>query len=85
MRWQSEEAGQRLDEILRAAESEPQIITGHGEEVAVDISIAEYRTLRGDARGVPPVHPANRSAIGSLAGQIDLSGGWDAPGRDDVP
>jgi prevent-host-death family protein len=49
MRWQSEEAGQRLSEILRAAESEPQIITGHGADVAVVIGIAEYRTLRGEA------------------------------------
>ncbi|MDG4764576.1 type II toxin-antitoxin system prevent-host-death family antitoxin [Solwaraspora sp. WMMD406] len=34
--------------MLRAAErGEPQIVTRHGEEVAVVVDIAEYRRLRG--------------------------------------
>ncbi len=50
MRWQVQEAKQRFSEVLRAAESgEPQIVTKHGEEVAVVIGIAEYRRLRGAA------------------------------------
>ena len=49
MRWQVQEAKQRLSEVLRAAESgEPQIVTKHGEEIAVIINIAEYRRLRGE-------------------------------------
>ncbi len=48
MRWQVQEAKQRFSEVLRAAESEPQIVTKHGEEVAVVIDIAEYRRLRGE-------------------------------------
>jgi prevent-host-death family protein len=48
MRWQVQEAKQRFSEVLRAAESgEPQIVTKHGEEIAVVIDIAEYRRLRG--------------------------------------
>jgi prevent-host-death family protein len=47
--WQVQEAKQRFSEVLRAAESgEPQIVTKHGEEVAVLIDIAEYRRLRGE-------------------------------------
>jgi prevent-host-death family protein len=48
MRWQVQEAKQRFSEVLRAAEDEPQIVTKHGEEVAVIIDIAEYRRLRGE-------------------------------------
>jgi prevent-host-death family protein len=36
--------------VLRAAESgEPQIVTRHGQEVAVVIDIAEYRRLQGQS------------------------------------
>ncbi|HEU4347785.1 MAG TPA: type II toxin-antitoxin system Phd/YefM family antitoxin [Actinoplanes sp.] len=50
MRWQIQEAKQRFSELLRAAEGgEPQIVTKHGEEVAVVIDIADYRRLRGEA------------------------------------
>jgi prevent-host-death family protein len=50
MHWQVQEAKQRFSEVLRAAEAgEPQIVTKHGEEVAVVIDIAEYRRLRGEA------------------------------------
>lgn len=50
MRWQVQEAKQRFSEVLRAAESgEPQIVTKHGEEIAVVIDIAEYRRLRGES------------------------------------
>jgi prevent-host-death family protein len=63
MHWQVQEAKQRFSEVLRAAESgEPQIVTKHGEEVAVVIDIAEYRRLRGETlsfmdylRAGPPV------------------------------
>jgi prevent-host-death family protein len=48
--WQVQEAKQRFSEVLRAAEAgEPQIVTKHGEEVAVVIDIAEYRRLRGES------------------------------------
>ncbi len=31
------------------------------------------------ARVIPLVRRTNRTAIGSLAGQVDLSGDWDSP------
>lgn len=53
MQWQVQEAKQRFSEVLRGAETgEPQIVTRHGEEVAVIIDIAEYRRLRGETRGL---------------------------------
>jgi prevent-host-death family protein len=53
MHWQVQEAKQRFSEVLRAAEGgEPQIVTKHGEEVAVVIDILEYRRLRGEQVGL---------------------------------
>jgi prevent-host-death family protein len=50
MRWQLQEAKQRFSELVRSAHDEgPQIVTRHGEEVAVVIDIAEYRHLTGAA------------------------------------
>jgi prevent-host-death family protein len=48
--WQVQEAKQRFSEMLRAAESgEPQIVTRHGEEVAVMIDIAQYHHFQGQS------------------------------------
>jgi prevent-host-death family protein len=44
-----------------------------GEEIVID------RAGIPVARVVPLVHRVNRTAIGSLAGQVDLSGDWDSP------
>ena len=44
--WQIQDAKQRFSEMIRAVTSEgPQVITRHGEEVAVVVDIAEYRRL----------------------------------------
>lgn len=48
MQWQVQQAKQHFSEVLRDAESQgAQIVTRHGEEIAVVISIGEYRRLRG--------------------------------------
>ena len=48
MKWQVQEAKQRFSEVLRAAESDgPQIVTRHGEEIAVVMNIDRYRELTG--------------------------------------
>jgi len=44
--WQIQDAKQRFSEMIRAVTSEgPQIITRHGEDVAVVVDIREYRRL----------------------------------------
>jgi prevent-host-death family protein len=44
--WQLQEAKQRFSEVIRAVVSDgPQVITRHGEEIAVIIDIAEYHRL----------------------------------------
>jgi len=44
-----------------------------GEEIIID------RAGTPVARIVPLVRRVNRTAVGSLAGQVDLSGDWDSP------
>jgi prevent-host-death family protein len=44
--WQIQDAKQRFSEMIRSVVQDgPQIITRHGEEVAVVVDIAEYRRL----------------------------------------
>jgi antitoxin Phd len=48
MSWQVQEAKQRFSELIRAAHADgPQIVSRHGEEVAVVIDIADYHRLQG--------------------------------------
>jgi prevent-host-death family protein len=49
MLWQVQEAKQRFSELLRAVQSDgPQIVTRHGEEIAVVLDIADFHRLQGD-------------------------------------
>jgi prevent-host-death family protein len=44
--WQIQDAKQRFSEMIRAVTSEgPQVITRHGEDVAVVVDIGEYRRM----------------------------------------
>ncbi|MFF5078917.1 type II toxin-antitoxin system Phd/YefM family antitoxin [Actinoplanes sp. NPDC000266] len=45
----------------------------HGEEIIID------RAGTPVAKVVPLVRRVNRTAIGSLAGMVDMSGDWDSP------
>ena len=49
MRWQVQDAKQRFSELIRVAHADgPQVVTRHGEEIAVVIDIADYRRLKGE-------------------------------------
>jgi antitoxin Phd len=49
MRWPVQDAKQRFSELIRTAHADgPQVVTRHGEEIAVVIDIAEYRHLKGE-------------------------------------
>ena len=49
MRWQVQDAKQRFSELIRTARDDgPQVVTRHGEEIAVVIDIADYRRLKGE-------------------------------------
>jgi prevent-host-death family protein len=59
------DAKTHLSRIIERVES--------GEEVIID------RAGKPVARIIPLVRRVNRTAIGSLSGQLDLSGDWDSP------
>lgn len=78
-RWQLQEAKQRFSELIRSVEADgPQFVTKHGEEVAVVVSIAEYRHLREGERDFKeflqsaPVVDLDVSRSASPARRIDL-------------
>jgi prevent-host-death family protein len=48
MEWQVQEAKQRFSELIRTAQIDgPQIVTRHGEAIAVVVEISEFRHLQG--------------------------------------
>ena len=54
--WQIQDAKQRFSEMIRAVTSTgPQVITRHGEDVAVVVDIAEYRRLTRPVQDVAAV------------------------------
>jgi N-acetyltransferase len=59
------DAGRHLSRIIERVE--------RGEEIVIDRAGVPV------ARVVPLVRRVNRTAVGSLAGQVDLSGDWDSP------
>ena len=82
MGWQVQQAKQRLSEVLRAAQTgEPQVITRHGEDVAVVIDIATYRALTGVSveladflRHGPTFDDLDLERGGDLARAVELEG-----------
>ena len=48
MQWQVQEAKQKFSQLVqRALDEGPQIVTRHGEEVVVVLSVDEFRRLTG--------------------------------------
>lgn len=49
MSWQLQDAKQRFSEVVRQAiEDGPQVVTRHGEEVVVVVSMDQFRRWRGE-------------------------------------
>jgi prevent-host-death family protein len=75
MRWQVQDAKQRFSELLRSAHAEgPQVVTRHGQEVAVVIDIADYWHLKGD---VPEFKDYLRA--GAEGDELDLTRSAERP------
>lgn len=79
MSWQVQEAKQRFSEVLRAVGRDgPQVISRHGEDVAVVVDIAEYRRLTGqsgDARDAllgPPYLDAGADVMDEIEAERKL-------------
>jgi prevent-host-death family protein len=90
--WQIQDAKQRFSEMIRAVTHQgPQVITRHGENVAVVVDFAEYRRLTRpavDLAGIllgGPKIDGDASAVlaeveserkGDFGRAIDLEAGW---------
>lgn len=49
MAWQLQEAKQRFSEVVRqAVDDGPQVVTRHGQEVAVVVGIDDFRRMSGE-------------------------------------
>ena len=49
--WQLQQAKQQFSEVVRRAHDDgPQVVSRHGRDVVVVVSIEEYRRLRGQRR-----------------------------------
>jgi len=56
MTWQIQEAKQKFSQLVRATlEDGPQVVTRHGEEVVVVISVEEFNRLKGKKRSLKEV------------------------------
>jgi prevent-host-death family protein len=73
--WQIQEAKQRFSEMIRAVVDEgPQIITRHGEEVAVVVDIGQYRRLTRptvDLTGLLLGEPALSDDAAEVLGEVE--------------
>lgn len=90
--WQIQDAKQRFSEMIRAVTHDgPQIITRHGEEVAVVVDIAEYRRLTRPAvdlagllLGGPKLDDSASDALADVEAErkadfgrpVELEAGW---------
>ena len=77
--WQVQEAKQRLSELLRAAQSEPQVITRHGQDVAVVVDIAHWRGMTG-----VDVQLVDYLRHGPTVDDLDLTRPGDGPRDADI-
>ncbi len=83
MPWQVQEAKQRFSELLRRAVGEgPQVVTRHGEPIAVLISAEEYRRLNGEPLDFkafllsgPDLGDLEIQRASDLAREVELSDG----------
>jgi prevent-host-death family protein len=75
MKWQLQEAKNRLSEVVKAAKNDgPQIITVHGKEEVAVVSMAELRKLKQRKLGRPFWESAPKV-------KLDIARSKD-PGRD---
>jgi prevent-host-death family protein len=81
MKWPVQDAKQRFSELIRTAhEDGPQVVTRHGEEIAVVIDIADYRHLKGETtefkdylRAGPAFDDLNLSRLADHPRSINLA------------
>lgn len=80
MAWQLQDAKQQFSRLVEAARrAGPQVVTRHGREVVVVLSIEEYRRLRGAEAGDPLTAGPRDDAFARVLDEIVEERHLDAP------
>lgn len=85
MTWQLQDAKQRFSRLVDTARTDgPQVVTRHGREVAVVLSIEDYRRLRGgeghgDSLLDGPADDAFADLLDEIVAARELSEGDELP------
>ncbi|MFN8121674.1 MAG: type II toxin-antitoxin system Phd/YefM family antitoxin [Thermoleophilia bacterium] len=86
MTWQLQDAKQRFSRLVDTARTDgPQVVTRHGREVAVVLSIEDYRRLRGlrdggDALLEGPADDAFADLLDEIVASRELPDAAELPG-----
>lgn len=77
--WKLEDAKNQFSKLVRAAQRRPQIVTRHGHEEVVVISIEQYRKLAREGRGLLDFMKGSPLARALAKGEIELTRSRDLP------
>ena len=79
MRWKLEDAKNQFSKLVRAARRQPQIVTRHGREEVVVLSVKKYRELAGREHSLVDLISESPLARALASGELELRRSRDLP------
>jgi prevent-host-death family protein len=77
--WKLEDAKNQFSRLVRAAKRQPQVVTRHGREEVVVVSIEKYRELAGARPGLVEFMGGSPLARALARGEVELTRTRDLP------
>ena len=77
--WKLEDAKNQFSKLVRAARRRPQVVTRHGQEVVVVLSVEMYREIARQQPGLVEFLEASPLAEALAAGELELVRSRDLP------
>ena len=78
-RWKLEDAKNQFSKLVRAARRQPQIVTRHGREEVVVMSVKKYRELAGQEANLVDTVSGSPLARALASGELELRRARDLP------
>lgn len=78
-RWKLEDAKNQFSKLVRAARRQPQVVTRHGRDEVVVLSVKKYRELAGRELNVVDVVSGSPLADALASGELELRRLRDLP------
>ena len=78
-RWKLEDAKNQFSKLVRAARRQPQVVTRHGRDEVVVLSVKKYRELAGRELNLVDVISGSPLAEAFAAGELELRRSRDLP------